>query len=773
MAKTLAEYYSSMGMALPSISERKKKADELGIQNYSGTADQNTTLLGYLQGGGSSAPRTTTPTSGQDDMESLPPELRGGARGLFLDDNGNYVDDETANKIGAITEQGLQYGVPMSELGDFESDPAYKIPAGYFNDNPYAGLTRAEAQAKYDADLKAGGYDSTGTKSTTNTGTGAITTRKKLTIGNEANLNPSSQTLAEILRKMINPNADEIDNVVNQRVSKYKSESEKDIDENAIRKSFKDRIQGSIDAINQTYASMLGNAQIRGRNNQGVSRAINARSGLLGSDFALADEMNLNRANQDVENSIEAERLGLVQRLLMDAEGKADTSIKEARQSKMDAMDKLMESITTRDTRSAGKASKLAQYLVVSGVKSADEITDSDLATIRDTYGVDPATFMSEFDKARTARDTLENTLNKDRYKTISDGTQLYDTQTGKIIENTKNFAPTKGGLSSVLGGTGVTDVYDAMERIANIESKGSGDYKAMGPVTEKGNRAYGRYQVMDFNIPTWTKEVLGRSLTPQEFLNSPEAQDAVAQAKLQEAYDKYGSWEDSASVWFSGRPLSGNTSKDVLGTSTPAYVQKFMGGSTRQISPDAQAYVTAVKTGKMTRKEALDTIGNSESMAPLRTQVVSALNDVEDTPQDTTKNRDQLELLTGSIAEARKLVKSGANTQGLIGKGFQELMSGTNDRERLDNYINTLKTNALIMMTPADVKKYFGPQMTEADVRNMMSAGSPLNSSMDSRQLNQEIDRLERLFTDKLGGGATQTTGNTPVESLRQKYNY
>ena len=63
---------------------------------------------------------------------------------------------------------------------------------------------------------------------------------------------------------------------------------------------------------------------------------------------------------------------------------------------------------------------------------------------------------------------------------------------------------------------------------IANIESRGSGGYSAIGPKTKKGNRAYGKYQVMDFNIPSWTKKHLGKSFTPAQFLASPQAQDAV-----------------------------------------------------------------------------------------------------------------------------------------------------------------------------------------------------------------------------------------------------
>lgn len=103
-------------------------------------------------------------------------------------------------------------------------------------------------------------------------------------------------------------------------------------------------------------------------------------------------------------------------------------------------------------------------------------------------------------------------------------------------------------------------EVKTALEALAAVESRGSGDYSALGPVLEKGSykgdRAYGRYQVMGKNIPSWTKQALGVSMTPEEFLQSPEAQDAVAAYRMQKYYDKHGSWEDAASVWFTGQPL-------------------------------------------------------------------------------------------------------------------------------------------------------------------------------------------------------------------------
>ena len=114
-------------------------------------------------------------------------------------------------------------------------------------------------------------------------------------------------------------------------------------------------------------------------------------------------------------------------------------------------------------------------------------------------------------------------------------------------------------------------------DAIASIESQGSGGYSAVGPQTAKGDRAYGKYQVMDFNIPTWTQKHLGQKLTPEQFLASPEAQEAVFQGEFGASVQKYGNPQDAASVWFTGRPASqGAGRSDILGTTGSKYVNKF-----------------------------------------------------------------------------------------------------------------------------------------------------------------------------------------------------
>lgn len=133
---------------------------------------------------------------------------------------------------------------------------------------------------------------------------------------------------------------------------------------------------------------------------------------------------------------------------------------------------------------------------------------------------------------------------------------------------------------------------------IASIESQGSGGYSAVGPQTAKGNRAYGKYQVMDFNIPTWTQKHLGQKLTPEQFLASPEAQDAVFQGEFGASVQKYGNPQDAASVWFTGRPASqGAGRSDILGTTGAEYVNKFN-------SALGQGMTTSTKGPQMMQEE-------------------------------------------------------------------------------------------------------------------------------------------------------------------------
>lgn len=137
------------------------------------------------------------------------------------------------------------------------------------------------------------------------------------------------------------------------------------------------------------------------------------------------------------------------------------------------------------------------------------------------------------------------------------------------------DYASGIAALKAKMLGSGTPGIDQFAAAIGQIES--SGRYNEVGPQTRTGDRAYGKYQVMGSNIGQWTKEALGRSMTTDEFLASPSAQDAVFRKKFGDYVNKYGNKDDAASAWLTGRPLSqGGNSKDVLGTSGYEYVRRF-----------------------------------------------------------------------------------------------------------------------------------------------------------------------------------------------------
>lgn len=121
-----------------------------------------------------------------------------------------------------------------------------------------------------------------------------------------------------------------------------------------------------------------------------------------------------------------------------------------------------------------------------------------------------------------------------------------------------------------------VNPLQQLREGIARVES--GGNYNALGPDVPRRSgvdRAYGKYQVMGANIPSWTDQALGRRMSPQEFLRSPEAQEAVFRDQMTRNLQKYGTLEDAASVWFTGRP----------------YAQALRAGA-RDVNMDVRRYV-------------------------------------------------------------------------------------------------------------------------------------------------------------------------------------
>jgi hypothetical protein len=175
----------------------------------------------------------------------------------------------------------------------------------------------------------------------------------------------------------------------------------------------------------------------------------------------------------------------------------------------------------------------------------------------------------------------------------LSTGLKLYELQQkqgdtagldeafSKIMSN-RGVAPSApaanipGRVSALPTGGGDVMAY-APAISGNEGTTGPGGYSQTGIVIPKtGDRAYGKYQVMGANVGPWTQEILGRAMTPQEFLASPEAQDAVYRGKFGQYAQKYGP-VGAARAWFAGeRGMNNPNAIDPLGTTVASYADNF-----------------------------------------------------------------------------------------------------------------------------------------------------------------------------------------------------
>lgn len=136
-------------------------------------------------------------------------------------------------------------------------------------------------------------------------------------------------------------------------------------------------------------------------------------------------------------------------------------------------------------------------------------------------------------------------------------------------------------------------------------------------------------------------------------------------------------------------------------------------------------------------------------------------------TANDTEKAITQIALAKKSLKNATGLADASGDTSWFTGAA--RALSGARPIDNLTAETNTLRTNVLTMATDPSIKKFFGPQMSNADVQLMTAAGTTLNPELQSpAQMKEELLRLEDFINraeKAVKSGQTQVV-NTPATS-------
>jgi hypothetical protein len=127
---------------------------------------------------------------------------------------------------------------------------------------------------------------------------------------------------------------------------------------------------------------------------------------------------------------------------------------------------------------------------------------------------------------------------------------------------------------------------------MGTIAAESGGNPNALHPLVKSGQyagqRAIGLFGIMPGNVPQWSKEHLGRAMTPEELAQDTEAQRAIFRGEMQKNIAKHGSPQDAASIWFTGRPFAQAAAagaNDGL-TNVQNYVAKVTGSAPSAATP-------------------------------------------------------------------------------------------------------------------------------------------------------------------------------------------
>lgn len=133
----------------------------------------------------------------------------------------------------------------------------------------------------------------------------------------------------------------------------------KPVDEGAIKESVRAENQARIDAINGVYNNLVAGQEVTNQNNAGRTRAVDARSGLLGSDFGNAQAATTDALGQKAIGAINAERASKIDAVYQNIDALANQQIAAAKQEAVGKADAYQKYLTQAQTKAENSLTQL------------------------------------------------------------------------------------------------------------------------------------------------------------------------------------------------------------------------------------------------------------------------------------------------------------------------------------------------------------------------------------------------------------------------------
>lgn len=133
------------------------------------------------------------------------------------------------------------------------------------------------------------------------------------------------------------------------------------VNETQIREETRKRMQTSIDAINANYANLISQEKVQGQDRAGQTRAMNARGGLMGSDFGVANQEKTTQYNKQQQQYLVDQQNAQVASIMQNIEDRANAEIQNRKQEALGKYERDLTAFNTAQTQAREDLKTLAQ----------------------------------------------------------------------------------------------------------------------------------------------------------------------------------------------------------------------------------------------------------------------------------------------------------------------------------------------------------------------------------------------------------------------------
>jgi len=239
----------------------------------------------------------------------------------------------------------------------------------------------------------------------------------------------------------------EYDKAYSAAINNAKSAANTQVDEDAIRRNTLAMFQAEIDAVNEIYAQKYKEQQTTGLGNLGSSTAIQARSGLLGSDFGQAQTRKVEQQNNEqlaLINSEKAAKIGSIMGLVR--QSVAD-EIKAKREAQQKGAKDYLDFLGKQAERNQTKLSNVAKAMLLNGLKPED-VDPAELDTLAEQLGVSKNELMLAYTAEEESQAAAKRKAELEGRFTLSEGQAMYNADGSIAAARAKTFAPKDSGSS-------------------------------------------------------------------------------------------------------------------------------------------------------------------------------------------------------------------------------------------------------------------------------------------------------------------------------------